>query len=299
MISNNRLTVPLVSICIPTYNGEKYIEEALNSALNQTYKSIEIIISDANSDDKTLDVVSQIKKNTKIPFFIYNYQQNGIGSNWNNCVRKASGKYIKFLFQDDIIFPNCIEKMMQIALKDKQIGLVFSKRNFLYTNKNNYVDDMNKDYRELHIYWANLKSINSGTRLLKKCNCLLDIPQNKVGEPTVVLLKKEVFFKVGFFNETLIQILDYEFWYRVFKYYKIGFINEELASFRLHEMQASQINNKSYVNEYLLYDKFLYENLFFQLSPNIQKQLFKKYNKLYNLLRRIKRKLKISFEYQA
>jgi hypothetical protein len=104
---------------------------------------------------------------------------------------------------------------------------------------------------------------------------------------------------VGFFNETLIQILDYEFWYRVFKYYKIGFINEELASFRLHEMQASQINNKSYVNEYLLYDKFLYENLFFQLSPNIQKQLFKKYNKLYNLLRRIKRKLKISFEYQA
>ena len=299
MISNNRFTLPLVSICIPTYNGEKYIEEALNSALRQTYKNIEIVISDDNSCDSTLDVVNQIQKNTKIPIFIYNHQQNGLGSNWNNCVRKASGEYIKLLFQDDIIFPNCIEKMMQIALKDKKIGLVFSKRNFLYIDENNYVDEMNKYYKELHIFWENLKSINSGTKLLKECSCLRDVPQNKVGEPTVVLLKKEVFTKVGFFNETLVQILDYEFWYRVFKYYKIGFINEELASFRLHEMQASQINNRTYLNEYLLYDKFLYENLFFQLSPNNQKELFKKFNKFYNLLRRIKRKFKISFEYRS
>jgi glycosyltransferase involved in cell wall biosynthesis len=289
---NNSPKAPLVSICIPTYNGEKYLEEALISALNQTYHNIEIIISDDNSNDNTFDVVSQIKNNTKIPFFIYNHQQNGIASNWNNCVRKANGEYIKFLFQDDIISPNCIEKMMQIALKDKKIGLVFSKRNFLYMDRNNFVDEMIKNYKELHIYWPNLKSINSGTKLLRKCNCLLDTPMNKVGEPTVVLLKKEVFSKVGYFNEKLVQILDYEFWYRVFKYYKIGFINEELASFRLHDMQASQkdINNDG--KDYLLYDKLLYENLFLQLPPNIQKKLFRKYNKLYNLLKRIKRKFK-------
>lgn len=279
---------PLVSICIPTYNGEKYLEEALISALNQTYQNIEIVISDDNSSDSTLEVANKIKNKTKIPFFIFHHQPNGIGANWNNCVRKANSNYIKFLFQDDILKPICIEKMMQIALMGKNIGLVFSKRDIIYSDRNKFFDDWMEHYEHLHTYWENLKTINSGVKLLKKCNCLLESPENKVGEPVAVLLRKEVFKKAGVFDETLVQALDFEFWYRVFKYYKIGFIDEALVSFRLHQGQATVKNNNIGNEDYVKYEKSVYKNLFFQVAPNIQKRLFKKYNKCYNLLRKLR-----------
>lgn len=218
----NVLESPLVSICIPTYNGEKYIEEALISALNQTYKNIEIIISDDNSSDRTLEIVNRIKHGTKVPLYIYQHQPKGIGANWNNCVRKANSDFIKFLFQDDILNPSCLEKMMRIALMDHKIGLVFSKREIICSEKTKFFDEWIINYKNLHNHWDNLGTINSGINLLKNSDRLLESPENKVGEPTAVLLRKEVFRKVGFFNEYLIQALDYEFWYRVFKYYKIG-----------------------------------------------------------------------------
>lgn len=288
------LVNPLVSICIPTFNGQKYVEESLVSALNQTYTNIEIVISDDYSSDGTLEIVNSIRNNSNVPFFIHHHAPNGIGANWNNCVIHAKGNYIKFLFQDDILDPFCIEKMMQVALKDKRIGLVFSRRNFLYPERNNFVDEMLTNYKELHVHWTNLRSINSGPKLLKECYCLLDTPVNKVGEPTAVLLKKDVFRKVGFFNERLVQVLDYEYWYRVFKYYKIGFIDEELATFRLHDMQASQRNVYNNGHDNMLFDKMLYDKLFFQLPFNIQKILFKKYNKFYKLFKQMKNKLNIN-----
>ena len=102
---------PLVSVCIPTYNGSEYIVEALESVLNQTYKNIEIIVSDDKSSDKTLDLVRQCAKTSKFPIVIYTNEFRGIGNNWNNSIKKANGKYIKFLFQDDILLPNCIDLM--------------------------------------------------------------------------------------------------------------------------------------------------------------------------------------------
>lgn len=284
---------PLVSICIPTYNGEKYIEEAVWSALNQTYKNIEIIISDDLSIDNTLGILNKIKDSTKIPFFIHHHQPIGIGANWNNCVRKANGEYIKFLLQDDLLFPECIEAMMDVALMNKKIGLVFSKRNFIYLEKNDFFDEWIKNYGSLHIYWKNLKLINSGKKLLRSCQNLTSSPLNKVGEPSAVLLKKECFNKVGFFNENLVQILDYEFWYRVFKYYKIGFIDEEFASFRLHKDQATQKNLNNDHKDYILYSKLLYKNLFFLLAPRIQKSLFFEHNKFGNLFKKFITKIKI------
>jgi glycosyltransferase involved in cell wall biosynthesis len=97
-----RNTPDLISICIPTYNGENYILEALNSIKNQSYKNIEVIISDDNSNDKTLEICEKFKSEVDFPVYIYNHLPNGIGSNWNNCILKSKGDYIQFLFQDDL-----------------------------------------------------------------------------------------------------------------------------------------------------------------------------------------------------
>ena len=85
----------LVSICIPTYNGEAYLAEALQSAIAQTYRPLEIIVSDDASKDRTLDIVKEFQTKTDIPFYVYHHQPAGIGANWNNCVSHANGEYIK------------------------------------------------------------------------------------------------------------------------------------------------------------------------------------------------------------
>lgn len=280
--------LPLVSVCIPTYNGEKYLSAAIESAVNQTYKNIEIIISDDNSKDNTLKIAEKYQAVSTVPFKIIHHEPAGIGANWNNCIQYASGEYIKYVFQDDVLKPDCIEKMMEVALKDNKVGLVFSKRTFIDESGNNRFSDWKEKYQDLHIYWKNLQQINSGRKLLKKCDCLLESPLNKVGEPSVVLIKKSVFKKVGYFNEELIQILDYEFWYRIFKYNKIGFIDENLVKFRLHSEQATQKNFKTEVCDYEKYYKLLYKNLLFYLSPNIQKMLLVRYSVIFKYLMRIK-----------
>src|SRR5690606_34276938 len=116
---------PLVSICIPTYNGEAFIAEALESAIQQSYPNLEIVVSDDASQDGTLALVERFKARTPIPIYVYKHEPQGIGANWNYCVTKAKGAYIKFLFQDDVLEPDCISKMMQFMSSSK-VGLVYS-----------------------------------------------------------------------------------------------------------------------------------------------------------------------------
>ena len=282
-------TKKLVSICIPTYNGEKYIKEAINSALNQTYENIEIIISDDNSGDNTLKIIEDIKQKTNIPFYVYHHEPGEIGENWNNCVRQANGEYIKFLFQDDIIYETCIEELISPFLKHKNVGLSFCKRDFNVENNNENTNQWIDKFKDLHTGWSSIKNIQKGRYLLKDKN-LLSQPRNKVGEPTAVLLKKDVFNKVGYFRTDLKQSLDYEYWYRVFTKYDVAFVDKKLISFRLHNEQATAKNAQSKIVDYELYPELIYKNLFWHLHPALKKQLFFKYNMLGKILFRIKNK---------
>lgn len=285
---------PLVSICIPTYNGEEYLIEALESVSSQTYKNIELIISDDASEDRTLDIVSKFKNEVNFPVFIYNHNPNGIGSNWNNCAVKAGGYYIKYLFQDDVLRSDCIEKMVDAFGLSSKVGLVYSKRNFIYDKKNKVNSEWVKDCKNLHIFWKDNKIlpdiVNNGIKLLRDKN-LLGYPKNKIGEPSAVIIKSEVFRKVGYFSESLNQSLDAEFWYRLMQYYNIVFIDEKLLSFRLHENQATNSNAGDYFKEKRIFEKSIYDKLFWNLHLKNKIILFIKYNYLIlrvgNLLRRV------------
>ena len=244
----------LISICIPTYNGEKYLQEALNSVKTQTYRNFEVIISDDNSQDCTLDICNLFKKEVDFPVYIYNHTPTGIGANWNNCVEKANGDYIKFLFQDDILLSNCLQEMMEVFKQNEKIALVASQRDFIYDR--NYSNEKLQTW--IHTFGDLQKTLN-----LSFVNnlCIIDkhifkheqffwSPHNKIGEPTTVMFKKELFKKIGNFNTELKQMLDYEYWYRVLKKYPIAIINKPLVKFRLHAAQTTVINEQNKVDEY-------------------------------------------------
>jgi len=128
---NDQKHRPKVSICIPTYNGAEYIEEALYSAINQTYNNIEIIICDDKSSDDTINICKAYqKKHPNIKIF-QNTENLGLVKNWINVIDKASSYWIKFLFQDDVLKENCVEVMMSAALEN-HVNFVFCNRTYFF-----------------------------------------------------------------------------------------------------------------------------------------------------------------------
>ncbi|MBK7819003.1 MAG: glycosyltransferase family 2 protein [Sphingobacteriaceae bacterium] len=115
---------PLVSICIPVYNGEQFIDETVQCCLAQTHKNIEILFSDNCSTDKTVEL---IRKYNDPRIKIYSNETNiGLLANFKKCFTYATGKYMSFLGADDGMEPTCIEKAVNIleAPENKDVVLV-------------------------------------------------------------------------------------------------------------------------------------------------------------------------------
>lgn len=289
------MSIPLVSICIPTFNGEQFIVEAMESAINQSYANLEIVVSDDASNDATLGLIDQFKEKTKIPITVYFHQPSGIGANWNNCIKYAKGEYIKFLFQDDVLKPNCIEEMVNALENDKTIGLVASRREFIIeeSHLNEETKKWIKGYGNLQEA-LNLPLIN-GMRIIDKqlfkSYLFLKSPLNKIGEPSVTIFRKELVKEIGYFREDLKQILDFEFYYRILKKQKIAILEKELVKFRLHPKQATNLNKGNDDEDYKKYDKIIYQQYFWYLNRKKKIELLKNYNTITKSLLKIKRKL--------
>lgn len=242
---NHPTEFPLVSICIPTYNGEAFLHQALESAFNQTYPNLEIIIADDGSQDKTIEIAQSFQNSsTSIDYRIILHRNYGLSQNWNFSLSQAQGKYIKFLFQDDFLEPHCVEKMVNLAEQDEQIGMVFSPRGILIASgeeSNPLFQNAFRSIRQLYKSWSNLQEVQWGKDLLLDPHCLNN-PINKIGEPTTVLIRKDVFDKIGLFDSQLLQLVDVDMWFRIMGHYKIGFVNEELSCLRLHSGQQTWKN---------------------------------------------------------
>lgn len=286
--------ISIVSICIPTFNGENYINEALESAINQTYPNLEIIVSDDNSKDRTVSIIEAYRAKTNIPLKIYNHTPSGIGANWNNCIEKANGKYIKFLFQDDLLEPTCIEKMVAILEGNNNIKLVVSKRNILVDDSfksektNRWVEMYGDLQSELNLKFE--KGIAIIDKKIFKLNSFLIEPLNKFGEPSVILFEKSVVEKIGNYREDLIQTLDFEFCNRIILKYKAAVINEKLVTFRLHLNQETN-KNTGKTSDLIKYNAIVYKQYFWYLNTKAKKKLLKEHSVLIKILVAIKRKL--------
>lgn len=267
----------LVSICIPTYNGDKYLQEALDSVKNQTYKNIEVIISDDCSKDKTMEICEKFKSEVSFPVHIYPHASKGIGANWNNCIEKSSGQYLKFLFQDDILEPNCVEVMMKILLKNN-LEIVVSKRAIIDENSSPIITGQwYQNFNDLQIPAGipDEELFILSKRNLRNYNFSRYRIDNIIGEPCVSLFTKKLFKRVGPFNEDLRQILDYEYWLRTLLKYDIGIISQKLVRFRHHEEQASSMNTNNQIDETLIISQILYGKLLLYIDRKMAKYYIK------------------------
>jgi len=119
----NEEYTPLVSIVLPTYNGEKYVRETIQSLVSQTYKNIELVISDDGSTDATVDIIQEYA--AKYPFIKVNLSPKnlGIAANYNLAVRMASGEIAIGIGHDDLLPPEHTSTIVPY-FKDPGVGLV-------------------------------------------------------------------------------------------------------------------------------------------------------------------------------
>lgn len=125
----------LVSIAIATYNGEKYLEQQLDSIFSQTYKNIEVIVSDDKSTDTTQKILEKYKNTYGLKYEI-NLQQLGVTKNFEKAICLCKGEYIVLADQDDVWLPTKIETLVN---EIQDYSMVYSNAGFI--NENNVVSD--------------------------------------------------------------------------------------------------------------------------------------------------------------
>ena len=232
-----------VSICIPTYNGEKYIKETLNSVINQTYTNYEVIIVDDCSKDNTINIIENeykeygfkiIKNEYKEYGFkiIKNKENKGMINNWNRCFEYAKGDYILFLFQDDILEKNCIEEKVNM-LDNSDAVFVYSATSVINE----------KGEKKLTRKYNNKNVILNGNKMLKKSFLF---GKNIFGEPSNIMYRRSVCDVENKFCTKLIYTPDIEYSLRMCKHGKIGYINKDLTSFRISKKSMTSAVQKEY-----------------------------------------------------
>ncbi len=178
-----------------------------------------------------------------------------------------------------MLYPECIEKLVNAAEQDEQIGIVFCQRDFILEENSPETQEWVNRFKDLQDADGLFKNSDriKGSVILGS-ESLLETPMNKIGEPTTVLFPKKMLNETGYFNEDLVQILDYEFYYRILKKYDVVMVDEALAGFRVHPGQATMVNKDKDMEDYNIYFRLLYQNFFRYLHYKVKWRLFKRYN---------------------
>lgn len=124
--------VPLVSIIVPVYKAENYIEDSIKSVLGQTYKNLELIVVDDGSPDESINRAKMILKESQLQYEIIRQENLGQGSARNAGLRVANGEWVLFLDSDDMLSDNGIEHMVSAISSD--VDLVFCNYNSIISS---------------------------------------------------------------------------------------------------------------------------------------------------------------------
>jgi glycosyltransferase involved in cell wall biosynthesis len=265
---------------VPTFNGIRHLGQALSSIESQDYANLEVIFSDDGSTDGTMERIREYATSSRFEVKLLHHEHSSLAGNWNNCVANASGKYIKFLFQDDVLKPQCISRMVALAERDAEIALVFSPREIVFEGLQDEESPAWKIAQScavLYMGWTVLQEIQQGVVLLSD-PALLDGVWNKIGEPSIVLIKRQTLIDIGGFDPNLCQLIDLDMWYRLMAVGKVGFVDEMLSSFRIHDKQLSVDNahsGKARNDSMLFALKVVHSSFFDILHPIARKKYLK------------------------
>ena len=224
----NTSDLPLVCICIPTFNAEKTIRETLVSIVNQSYLNLDIFIVDNASTDTTLKIVNDFK-DARIK--IYRYEINvGGEENFNRCIKLASGKYTAIFHADDIYESEMVEKQVEFLEENSTVGAVSTEANKIneYSNfigKVNFTGDF-ISYIKLYDFKSLLKAVLRHSNFLI---CPSVMVRTDIYKTQIRRWRGELFFSSA----------DLDVWFRIAQFHQVAIITKPLMRYRISSTQGS------------------------------------------------------------
>jgi glycosyltransferase involved in cell wall biosynthesis len=225
----NASAAPLISICLPVYNGEQYLADAINSALNQTFTDFELLISDDCSSDSSPRIITDLAaKDSRIRHW-KNERNLGLFANYNEAMKQSRGEFIKPYAQDDFWEPTILAQELEALKANPSVALVACARRI--------VDENGEEIKILREYANN--TVLTYDEVLK--DNLMGL-KNTIGEPSTVMFPRQFLgdgFDCGYYH-----LGDIEYWFRVVGKNKFLYLDEPLCRFRTHSKSTTSKNEK-------------------------------------------------------
>lgn len=247
---------PLVSIFLPYYNDKKFIKDAIEGVLNQTYQNWELFLFNHASTDGSRKIAHDFND-----FRIKHIDANenlgaGSGLNSYNCLNLMNGKYIKFFCADDVMLPNCLEEMVNYLEKNQNIDFVFSNT-YLIDDESNF---LKKTWFEIKAE-NGIEISNIEENILK----LLFMRHSPIPFPAVLLKKTDL--KPEYLDKSYIHLFDVNLWTNLlFDSKRVGIINEPLISYRKSKNQITKILEDSGDLQATFFEVVSYQKIFFKVK---------------------------------
>lgn len=244
---------PRVSICIPTCNYGHFITDAIESALGQTFRNLEVVVVDNVSTDDTPEIVARFAEADRRVRYHRNASNLGMVGNWNRCLDLSGGEFVKILCADDTMELSCLEKTVDAFEKHPGAVVVTSARTIT-----------DEELGRLHrVSFSDSPVLREGTDIIRECL----LKGNLIGEPTAVTFRKRCAER-GFLPAYK-QLTDLEMWFHLLEQGQMFAIPEPLCLIRKHGGQETRINTRTldFVDdEFRIYRDYIVKE-YIRLSP--------------------------------
>lgn len=212
---------PLISICIPAYKQPHLLKRTFESIQQQTYKNVEIVVTDDSPDNSVQDLCTAFQSSIPIHYF-KNEKALGSPANWNKALRKAEGAFIVLLHHDDCFLKaDALERYVKIFSKEPMIDGIFSR--------NNPIDEQGMPI-----------PTNFESGLINNLQKIPDslIRSNQIGPPSNLIIAARA---IHLYNEKYIWLVDVEYYIRLLKNgANLYFLNERLMQIGIHKDQITE-----------------------------------------------------------
>jgi len=261
--------MPKVSVIIPSYNHGKYISEAIQSVLDQTFKDFEILITDDGSTDNTIKKIKQFK-DSRIKLFCFKKNQ-GAAIATNNNLKHSKGKYIAMLNSDDVYMPNKLEEQVHFLDLHNKILAVFSYAKIIDQDGKNSI---NKN----HFYYSIFQQRNKNRfKWLKyffyNGNCLC--------HPSV-LARSKVYKIICPSDQRYCQLGDFDRWIKTTLNGEIYIIPRKLIKFRVKKDKSNiSIENSEHIIRCSLEHSLILRNYLKIKNISVLTKIFPEIRRIY------------------
>lgn len=254
---------PLVSICVPTYNSARFIEETLNSITSQTYRNVEILVGDNCCTDGTGDIVERLRQTDPRIVHVRHESNLGYVGNLNRLLELARGEYVAFYHADDVYEPTLVQREVDVLSGDSRLAGVFCQANqFGYDLSvarpciQRFLVNARSPLRQEPGYvWGDLPAF---LQLLLKNGNVFFCPS--------FMTRRDSFQKTGLWSDDYVGVEDINLWLRfLLNDLPLAIITEHLINYRIHEFSGTSTLSARGVgylkdSHFRLFDDFLREH---------------------------------------